>query len=1738
MRIRRWISLLLCAVLLCSLVPAAAAGGGSFILTAATASQVLIAPTEVTYAPGQTIREALNASGHRLVGDGGSISEIEGVVGNYTCCYDGGAYDLDAAASPETVTALIFSKRADSSAYSADLLTLTRELAALAKRTDSALKDPAVKDAQSKALAALPSADAAQASSLLTALRKAVSDYDAAQVGPRYTLTFEITGASQISLTDPYGGTSLLSGSSAQVLPGTYAFLATDGGNNRLEGSVTVSANCTVAGALPQGNWFGTVQLFRASGSGSTAYPSSGSEYFIEDARTSAYLYAELGTDAPDIPALYSCYTGLDGKDYGDGEVEANRKSWESRQTKLISLLDESMTGRSLTLEARCTDGNGFTMIQSYPMTVTRIPTLAHLRVLDNGTLLPLDFNPTITSYTVTALSDTLTVDASPFLSEGYTVSYNGSSDSTVPAEDFTVTVSHDGGQSRTYAVSVRKAAYVTVSLSVPSGVSVQVENAAGSVIAPVSGDTYQLTPGETYTYIATADTYFHTTASFTASEGLTVDVARPETRDLLGALGSYSGKNIKNARHHEISPVFSPKTHSYSITVPDFGSAPFLTATASDESYSIHALFRQHSASLAYDGVNSSVEIPSGAAGGTLCKSSLVTGGDSNTVTLRLSKEDGDVTYYQDYMLLLQRQLSLKSLSFSGSSGSQPLLNASGSTAKFNRDTTEYWIKVLSGTEALTLNAGFVSEGSSPHAGGYWALVNGQKQERLSGAVLSLTPEAAQEDIGIEVHHRDENALPRTYTIHVTKLPPVAITFRTIPKDAAVFITHDQTGKSVAREANGTFLLFPGDSYTYTVTRSGYVGQEKAGYLAPESPAVLSVSLTQAKENTSLRDLPAQWPGFRADKYNNGVVNAPSPTQAENAALYWATKLGDGNSSEACGCPILVDGYLYVYAGSNLYKIDRVSGQVAATGKMDHNSSFAINSPTYGGGMIFVGLANGCIQAFDAATLESLWIYRDLLGGQPNCPIQYYNGYLYTGFWNSEVGNANFVCLSATDEDPDSPSERKLSTWRYTSQGGFYWAGAYVCDNYLLVATDDGANGYRTGYSRFLSLNPLTGELLDFVNLPHPGDARSSVSFVSEDSGAGMAYFTTKGGYFYSVHVEPNGTLTPGSLRSLPLDNYTDDPDNPPMSTCTPIIYNGRAYIGVSGVGQFTPYSGHNLTVIDLNTMSIAYQVRTQGYPQTSGILTTAYEADEGAVYVYFFDNYTPGKLRVLRDRPGQMAPDLVTKETAFSDGKDVTYDTPYVLFTPDGAQAQYALCSPVIDENGVIYFKNDSAYLMALGPTIDSLQITAPAKTKYHEDEVLNPAGMKVTAAYSNGTRQDVTKYVSFSSDPLTPDDSRFQISFPYTMYGNRDGKAGQRYDAPTGIVALAVTAHNYAKLERNTQGHRYLCTICGKADGDLKAHSYNSVVTAPTCIKTGYTTYTCKVCGYSYKGAETAALGHSYNSVVSVPTCIKTGYTTYTCKVCGYSYKGAKTAALGHNYKNGICTRCSAKDPDWTAPTDPKPTDPKPTDPKPTDPKPTDPEPTNPKPTDPEPTNPEPTNPEPVQNPFEDVAQNTYYYNAVLWAVNREITAGTDDTHFTPNGTCTRAQVVSFLWRAAGRPEPGEDRNPFVDVSAGSYYYKAVLWAVKNGIVYGTDDTHFSPSDSCTRAQVVCFLYRYQGNPQSGSTNPFADVRPGAYYYSAVLWAAENGIVYGTDTTHFSPNDSCTRAQVVCFLYRLLK
>lgn len=176
------------------------------------------------------------------------------------------------------------------------------------------------------------------------------------------------------------------------------------------------------------------------------------------------------------------------------------------------------------------------------------------------------------------------------------------------------------------------------------------------------------------------------------------------------------------------------------------------------------------------------------------------------------------------------------------------------------------------------------------------------------------------------------------------------------------------------------------------------------------------------------------------------------------------------------------------------------------------------------------------------------------------------------------------------------------------------------------------------------------------------------------------------------------------------------------------------------------------------------------------------------------------------------------------------------------------------------------------------------------------------------------------------------------------------------------------------------------------------------------------------------------------------------------------------------------------------------------------------------------------QPSQKGFNDVKPGDYFYDAVNWAVEKGITTGTSATTFSPNASCTRAQIVTFLWRASGSPEPKTASNPFTDVAANAYYCKAVLWAVENGITTGTSATTFSPGAPCTRAQGVTFLWRANGRKAASAAASFTDVASDAYYAPAVAWAAEQNVTGGVGNGLFSPDTTCTRAQNVSMLYRL--
>lgn len=301
-------------------------------------------------------------------------------------------------------------------------------------------------------------------------------------------------------------------------------------------------------------------------------------------------------------------------------------------------------------------------------------------------------------------------------------------------------------------------------------------------------------------------------------------------------------------------------------------------------------------------------------------------------------------------------------------------------------------------------------------------------------------------------------------------------------------------------------------------------------------------------------------------------------------------------------------------------------------------------------------------------------------------------------------------------------------------------------------------------------------------------------------------------------------------------------------------------------------------------------------------------------------------------------------------------------------------------------------------------------------------------------------------------------------------------------------------------NDESHWLGCQRCGKTLEDLRPElEKNGIIinerwyqlSAKQAHSGGQADCTnkaiCDECGEAYGELS----GHRYNAVVTAPTCTEKGYTTHTCSGCKRSYVDSYVPAAGHKISKGICTVCKHT----------------------------------------------------FKNPFVDVDSGSVYYEHVLWAYyyDPQITAGTDATHFSPSAPCTRGQVVTFLWRAAGRPQPTGTNIKFSDVSnsgACQPYYTAILWAAEKGITTGYEDGTFRPHAQVKRAEFVTFLWRYYGQPTpSNLDNPFVDVSRNSVFYRAILWAAEQGITLGYGNDDFQPNKICSRWQVVTFLHRAM-
>lgn len=1414
-----------------------------FYFSAETANKLLIAPTRIAFTDGQTIREALNASKYSFTTNGSNqfITAIEGVNGNYTYGSTPEGVALDSAA--DTVTHFRFSEATSSSTPSSGLQTLMQVMADYLE--EAADVQNAAADEYQAALNGYLGVASEAAQSYAAAITAKINAYKAGQ-NTKYTVTFSgYSGSSYtVSATNDYGKqfTDANHTGTLQLPAGGYTFQVRQD-NRMVSGKITVSSAMTVNASLPTGDWFNEGTLKISSGYADD-FDANCYKYTLQDHTATVqvpdsftgrlYPYFELSTSGTGAK-VKAVYTDVSGT-AREKDIPA-----ESTATSIDNALPRGAAGNTVALRASRTGSDGYTQSVDLTLQLDRMPTLGSLRVTnaaDTAQAATESFSSTKTEYTYKILDSekvlkiypTATVSGSSITVNGDALAADGSAAVTV-SDNTTVTVAvSSGSYTTTYTLTIQPGQGKKVTFNTASDVTLTVVNKNGEELAYAktvgTGGTinylYTLVPGDNYSYVATQGTYYHAKKSFTLGSNEVIQVSVKQ-EDWLTSLALSSAADEKYKGDIELSPSFAKSVHTYTATVPDNSSSVYVWRTNSRGSCAaVYSML-----STASDcGKTNEVALESRFEGDGLAKVLLPGSAYGNTVTIRVTYTDNTdgVTYYTDYLVSLERSLSLKNISARFNGSSLPLQRKNSQQTGFSMDENEY--NILIPAAATTLDLLLQKHTESPKYGdtdnGYVITVNGKQVSSEDTATVELTGTEEEEKVQIKVTNKYVPGATGDYVITVKKAATTGVTFQTNPKSALIYIYEQGAGNRVWPDEDGSFALSEGFTYYCSISLYGYAAQAGTLQIVNESGqtvlrfgeedytnlSAVPVTLQKADANPDIVDLDTEWANFRGTDSNNGITNAKTPIRAADGMLYWASPLGKGWDTGAVSSPILVDDCLVVYAGNKIYRVSKATGEVETEGNMAGTSSFAINGPTYADGILLVGLSNGRIQAFNAKTLESLWIYKDPVGDQPNCPITIQNGYAYTGFWNGESKDSSFVCISLTDEDPKNEMEEKAATWRMVQNGGFYWAGAYACDNFVMVGTDDG----DALCSYLYLLDPLTGKVLDSRS-GFDGDIRSTICY---DSVTQAYYFTSKGGTFYRVKVEAkNGSYAITAYDGLKLDNGANDPALPPMSTSTPVVYNGRAYIGVSGTGQFTQYSGHNITVIDLENWKIAYKVPTQGYPQTSGLLTTAYEQDNGYVYVYFFDNYTPGTLRVLRDKKGQEEANYLISETFNGE----TYQTAYALFSPSGDQAQYAICSPITDGDGTIYFKNDSGYLMAFGRSIEKIEVTKkPDKTQYKVGETFDKTGMVVTATLSDGSTRDVTDMVSASSEPLKNGTTKISLEFGRDQIMYRNSPIGSAMLAGSGIPEISTELQ--IRVGEGT-------VTWGDVNGDGKVNSTDAVL-----------------------------------------------------------------------------------------------------------------------------------------------------------------------------------------------------------------------------------------------------------------------------------------------------------------------
>ncbi len=995
--------------------------------------------------------------------------------------------------------------------------------------------------------------------------------------------------------------------------------------------------------------------------------------------------------------------------------------------------------------------------------------------------------------------------------------------------------------------------------------------------------------------------------------------------------------------------------------------------------------------------------------------------------------------------------------------------------------------------------------------------------------------------------------------TVAINRVKTTSVTFTTTPADAAVTVI-DQAGTPVLPDSKGVYTLLGGAGYTYTyrVSSSGYVTKTvsltqvklRGGSL------LIDVSLAPAGSTVTPVDpsepVTGEWPSFRGNVSNNGVTSTKTPVSKDETVKSWSVQIGGTPTP-----PLMVSGKLYVLTGSTVKAIDPKTGTVTATSeKLAGTSQFGTNPIAFGDGKFYIQLdANTSdekahVQAIDAATLKSVWVSEGF-EGQLISPITYHNGYIYTGTWQAEERTGTYFCLSTTDEDPTDTDETKYTSWRISKQGGFYWVGAYATDNYVIFGSDNGKGGSTEYGSTLYSVNAKTGAVIDTeTNLI--GDLRSAVV----KSGS-YVYFTSKAGSLYRATVSSDGQL--GTPEALKLDG---------MITGTPVVCGDTVFVTCSGQTQFQSPGKIYAIKADAETMSVyndgTAKATTTGYIQSSLLVSDAYKAGEGKLYIYGSCNEENGTINFFKyDVTAHTFDTGVTKE----------------LYTPTGAEKQYNLCSLICDARGTLYFKNDSGYLTALAREVietdvskvedmidalfpitdDSLTAIKQARRYYEalgdkKSEVTNLTSLeRAEAEYQQRltnkrqTALDDLKKIYDAKD--TKDFTARGLQKLKEAYEEGVRNINNADDCKLVESSFNAAAEKINKLNGKdiTVTFRLIGALQATQDVNLTKDSYlpEYVTWIPTTsydLQEDATVYDLYTKAIGEAGLRSIGEENDYVRTIYAPSCLG-GYalSEFTNGArSGWMYtvngthpdRGLKNWKLKDgdvvvwHYINDYAHEAA----DW------------------------------------------------FDDPDYPALGDGTYYNGWLRAADISPEQYVQQLlgkilKVGKNGTVEPKLTLSHIGRSVTftfKPDKGyhvkdvkvdgksvgavttytvdkltvstrievEFTNgvlPFTDVREADWFYDDVVYAYENGLFSGTSDTTFSPNASMTRAMLVTVLYRLEGQPTVSGRSGFSDVKLNSYYEDAVTWAADNGIVNGTGATTFSPNANVTREQMAAILYR---